>query len=453
MLCCKYLSLVSRISIRIFCLFLICYPAYNCCAEFDENFESRIQQAISKVLPAVVMVGEAGNSISTSGSAFVLDKKNGRVITNYHVVARLKSINLKVTDEKVAPIEATLVNFDAGIDLALLVVSEKFRGKLPEELPLGDSTKLKLGEFVVAIGSPGGYDFSATFGIVSALNRSLPDQNAKARYIQVDAPLYHGSSGGPLCNLAGQVVGVNSRGGADGAAGFSIPVNVLKDFLEQGKKDNSVKQARSLGYLGALLQPLTEEFKKALKFEGQSGVLVSGIYPGSAAQKAGIKAGDILISLDSTQLTASADEEIPLAENYISAAGPGKHEVIFFRDDQQRKLSVVLESHDNCHAETREGRAFTLSFHANDGCFWFPQHPFVEINRYWRLGSVKPEAPREGDLLIALEFSEEDTVSRFDKLIAAPMTKPVIGTVIRGGAPRLVLVSKDLGKPPLETAG
>ncbi len=222
------------------------------------------------------------------GSGVLVDPK-GLVLTNNHVVAKADKIVIRLKDGRELP--ATVVGRDPKTDLALVRI--KAGGDLPY-LPLGDSDKLRVGDWVLAMGNPFGLEHTVTAGIVSAKGRIIgagPYDN----FIQTDASINPGNSGGPLINLKGQVVGINTAIVAHGQGiGFAIPVNLARQVMEQLRTKGRVVR----GWLGVYIQPVTRALADTMKLKSTDGALVANVVDGSPAQKAGIKRGDVVVKFD-----------------------------------------------------------------------------------------------------------------------------------------------------------
>lgn len=259
------------------------------------------------------------------GSGFVYDT-SGHVITNYHVVRAASAITVAFADG--TKVKATVVGSDASTDLAVLKVDVPSSKLHP--LALGDSSKLSVGDGVVAIGSPFGLSETVTSGIVSALNRTISSLNqySIAGAIQTDAAINHGNSGGPLLNLSGQVVGVNSQiesesGGNEGV-GFAIPSNTVKSVVTQLIGGDTVKHA----FLGVYVGTPTS----------RSGAQISRVQSGSPAAKAGLKSGDVITALDGNAITTADDLTAA-----VSARRPGDQVTItYVRDGDTKTAKVTL---------------------------------------------------------------------------------------------------------------
>ncbi len=224
------------------------------------------------------------------GSGFIISN-DGYIITNTHVVNNAHKITVRLADRR--EFEAKLIGADKLSDVALLKIETK---NLPF-VSLGDSDKLDVGEWVVAIGTPFGLDYTATQGIISALSRSLPSETY-VPFIQTDAAVNPGSSGGPLFNLKGQVIGVNSqiysRSGGYMGVSFAIPSNIVKNVSDQLKANGKV----SRGWLGVGIQNVDENLAQSFGMKNTDGSLVSSVVPKSPAEKAGFLVGDVIINFD-----------------------------------------------------------------------------------------------------------------------------------------------------------
>jgi serine protease Do len=236
---------------------------------------------------------------ASSGSGFVI-ARDGYIITNSHVVKDADEIIVRLYDRR--ELQAKLVGSDELSDIAVLKVDAQ---DLPA-VKLGNSSNLRVGEWVLAIGSPFGFERSVTAGIVSAIGRSLPNENY-IPFIQTDVAINPGNSGGPLFNLEGEVVGVNSQiysrtGGFMGLS-FAVPINVAQDVYKQLRDHGGV----SRGWLGVLIQDVTRELAESFKMERPQGALVSKVLPDSPAVGAGIEVGDVIVKFDGHDIGNSSE--------------------------------------------------------------------------------------------------------------------------------------------------
>jgi serine protease Do len=266
------------------------------------------------------------------GSGFIISS-DGYILTNWHVVKGAEEIIVKLGDRR--QLAARIIGSDTRTDLALLKIDAK---NLPVAR-IGDSSTLQPGEWVVAIGSPFGFDHSATAGIVSALGRSLPDENY-VPFIQTDVAINPGNSGGPLLNLQGEVIGVNSliysqTGGFMGLS-FAIPINLAMNVVNQLKATGHVTR----GWLGVYIQAVTRDLAQSFGLNRPEGALVSRVMSDSPARKAGIRAGDILLTFNGKRLNESSDLPPLVASTPIGAKVP----VRVLRDGKVITLTVKVEA-------------------------------------------------------------------------------------------------------------
>jgi len=233
------------------------------------------------------------------GSGFIISH-DGYLVTNYHVVKSADEIIVKLSDRR--EFKAKRVGADPMSDIALLKIDADH---LPT-LKMGDSNKLKVGEWVLAIGSPFGFDHSATAGIVSAKGRSLPNENY-VPFIQTDVAINPGNSGGPLFDLNGEVVGINSQiysqTGAFMGLSFAIPINVALDIVKQLKDTGHV----SRGWLGVYIQEVTRELAESFGMKQPEGALVAQVMKDSPASKGGLMVGDVILKYNGQPINTSSD--------------------------------------------------------------------------------------------------------------------------------------------------
>lgn len=272
-----------------------------------------------------------------SGSGVII-RSDGYIVTNNHVVANAKEI--KVTLNNNQSYDATVIGTDAATDVALIKIDAN---DLPT-IPFGDSDKLRLGEWVLAIGSPLGSQLRGTItaGIVSAKGRSMPSNDGQFKiesFIQTDAAVNPGNSGGALVNKKGELVGINtaivSQTGSYSGYSFAVPVNIVKKIVGDLIDFGSVKRAR----LGVTMGTVNEEIAEKLKLSSVKGVYINEVVAGSAADKAGMKKDDIVIAIDSTQInSASALQE------KVNSFHPGdKATFTIIRDGSEKQLSVTFQ--------------------------------------------------------------------------------------------------------------
>ncbi len=268
---------------------------------------------------------------SSLGSGFIISK-DGYVITNNHVVDNADEIIVGLKDRR--ELVAKVIGKDKRSDIALL----KIEGKDFPTLKLGDSNKLKVGEWVLAIGSPFGFNHSVTAGIVSAMGRSLPNENY-IPFIQTDVAINPGNSGGPLFNLKGEVVGVNSQiysrtGGFMGLS-FAVPIDVVVNVYHQLRDQGHV----SRGWLGVLIQDVTRELAESFGMERPHGALIARVLPDSPAEAGGFEVGDVVIRFNKKEIGFSSDLPPLVGSSNIGSSIP----VEIIRRGKTRTLNVSIE--------------------------------------------------------------------------------------------------------------
>ena len=248
------------------------------------------------------------------GSGVIINAAKGYVITNNHVVNGADKIKVQLNDGR--EFDAKLVGRDEQTDLALLQLPDP---KNLTEVKMADSDSLKVGDFAVAVGNPFGLGQTATSGIISALGRSGLNLEGLENFIQTDASINRGNSGGALVNLNGELIGINTAilapGGGNIGIGFAIPSNMVQNLSQQLIEFGTVKR----GLLGIKGSEMTADMAKAFNIDAQRGAFVSEVLPGSAAAKGGIKAGDVIISVDGKPITSFAELRVK-----IGTTAPGK---------------------------------------------------------------------------------------------------------------------------------
>lgn len=270
-----------------------------------------------------------------SGSGVII-REDGYIVTNNHVIEGATDIEVTLTNNKT--FKAELIGTDPATDVALIKVDAQ---GLPV-IPFGDSDKLRLGEWVLAIGSPYNLRSTVTAGIVSAKGRSIPDSSREFKiesFIQTDAAVNPGNSGGALVDKAGNLVGINtaivSQTGAYAGYSFAVPVNIVKRIVDDLMDFGSVRRA----VLGVVMSPITQEIADKLKLSSLNGVYIVEVSPGSAAEQAGVKKEDVLVKIDSVQVTnASSVQEM------VSGFYPGdKATLTVIRGGKEKELEVTFK--------------------------------------------------------------------------------------------------------------
>ncbi|MGR6454192.1 DegQ family serine endoprotease [Pseudomonas plecoglossicida] len=274
--------------------------------------------------------GDRQREAQSLGSGFIISS-DGYVLTNNHVVADADEIIVRLSDR--SELQAKLVGTDPRTDVALL----KVEGKNLPTVKLGDSEKLKVGEWVLAIGSPFGFDHSVTKGIVSAKGRTLPN-DTYVPFIQTDVAINPGNSGGPLFNMNGEVVGINSqiftRSGGFMGLSFAIPIDVAIDVSNQLKKDGKV----SRGWLGVVIQEVNKDLAESFGLDKPAGALVAQVLEDGPAAKSGLQVGDVILSMNGQPIVMSAD--LPHLVGTLKDGEKAKLEII--RNGKRQNLDVTI---------------------------------------------------------------------------------------------------------------
>ena len=265
------------------------------------------------------------------GSGFIIDR-DGSILTNYHVVENAKKIVVKLSDER--EFEAKLIGKDPKTDIAIVKINAN--GDLRVAL-LGDSDRLEVGEWVMAIGNPFGLDNTVTRGIVSAKGRHI-GEGPYDNFIQTDASINPGNSGGPLINMRGEVVGINtaifSQTGENIGIGFATPINLVKEILPELKSKGKVTR----GWLGVAIQRVTPEIAESLELDKPRGGLVTEVAEDGPAYRAGIKVGDVIVEFDGKEIKDSG--ELPIL---VARTSPDKQvRVKVLRDKKEVFFSVMI---------------------------------------------------------------------------------------------------------------
>jgi serine protease Do len=262
------------------------------------------------------------------GSGFIIDN-DGHIVTNNHVIAEADQIKVKLFDEQ--EFDAKVIGRDPKTDLALIKI-DGAKGLKP--LPLGDSDKLKVGTWVVAVGSPFGLEQTVTAGIVSAKGRII-GAGPYDDFIQTDASINPGNSGGPLVDMGGRVVGINTAIVASGQGiGFAIPVDMANTVVAQLKEKGEVTR----GWLGVGIQDLTPELAEYYGIEDQKGILVTQVFEGDPAEKAGVEPNDIIIAVDGQNIGSARELSSLVANTEVG----GKTKITLLRNGEKKVVTATL---------------------------------------------------------------------------------------------------------------
>ena len=372
-----------------------------------------------------------------AGSGFIIES-NGYIITNHHVVDGADEIIIRMADRR--EFKAELIGSDPLSDVALLKVDAE---DLPT-LKMGNSEDLKRGEWVVAIGSPFNFDQSVTAGIVSAKGRST-NQQRYVPFIQTDVAINRGNSGGPLINLDGEVVGINSwilsSGGGYMGLSFSIPIETANNAVEQLREHGKV----SRGLMGVSVAPVDREMAEAMNLDKPVGALVGEVSPGSAAEVAGIEPGDIILEFNGQEIEVSGD--LP---PIVGAYPPGTEaEVLVSRNGKKKTFDVVL---DSLEADEEGNVSTTTQGSGQSNVLGLTVDPISEDRRRALgdpeggvlISAVEDDAAfraglRRGDVILTINNRKVEDVDSFEEIAdGLDAGKAVALRVMRDGVTRYI---------------
>jgi serine protease Do len=375
----------------------------------------------------------------SSGSGFIVSQ-DGYVLTNNHVVNGADEIYVRLADRR--ELKAELVGADPQSDLVLL----KIDGHDLPTVKIGKSADLRVGEWVVAIGAPFGFDYSVTAGIVSAKGRSLPNENY-VPFIQTDVAINPGNSGGPLFNLEGEVVGINSqiytRSGGFMGLSFAIPIDVAMEVVAQLKDTGTVQR----GWLGVLIQEVSKDLAESFNLDKPQGALVAQVIPDSPAAKSELRVGDVIVAYEGTPIRLSSD--LP---HLVGRTRPGTEvELTVIRQGREQTVELTIgqlpgepEQLARNNASQLPGKANTLAMDVRD--LKPEEREQLSVEQGVLVTSVAPgpaaEAGiRQGDVIAQLNNEEVDSVADLKERIAdLPRNKALPVLIIREGNPVFVVI-------------
>ncbi|ASY75633.1 serine endoprotease DegQ [Pectobacterium polaris] len=391
---------------------------------------------LEKVLPAVVSVHVEGTQVQRQrvpeefkfffgpnfptdkqnsrpfeglGSGVIIDAAKGYVLTNNHVINNADKIRVQLNDGR--EYEAKLIGRDEQTDIALLQLND---AKNLVSVKMADSDQLRVGDFAVAVGNPFGLGQTATSGIISALGRSGLNLEGLENFIQTDASINRGNSGGALVNLNGELIGINTAilapGGGNIGIGFAIPSNMAQNLAQQLVEFGEVKR----GLLGIKGSEMTSEMAKAFNVDAQRGAFVSEVLPKSAASKAGIKAGDVLTTLDGKPISSFAELRAK-----VGTTAPGKTVKIgLLRDGKPQEVSVVL---DNSSSASTSAETLSPSLQGAS----LTNGQLKDGSKGVQIDNVAKDTPaaqvglQKGDVIIGVNRERIENITQLRKLLEA----------------------------------
>ncbi|MCS6927213.1 MAG: DegQ family serine endoprotease [Candidatus Binatia bacterium] len=365
------------------------------------------------------------------GSGFIISE-DGYIITNSHVIGDAEKITVRLSDK--AEYEAKVIGSDDKTDIALIKIEPK--GPLPT-VPLGDSSALRVGDWVMAIGNPFGLEQTVTVGIVSAKGRVI-GAGPYDDFIQTDASINPGNSGGPLLNLKGEVVGINSaifsQSGGNIGIGFAIPIDMAKSIVAQLRETGKVRR----GWLGVGIQPVTPELAKSFGLEEPQGALVAEVTKGSPAEKSGLERGDVIIAFNGTRIKDSHELPSLVARSPVGSTA----EVTVLRSGKEKTFTVKLgelkEQQERAEStqESQEGWGMAVASITPELARRF------QLDRNQKgvvVTEVEPGSPAElagiqpGDVIEEVNRQPVSSIEDFNKALAAGKEKETLLLLARRG--------------------
>lgn len=354
------------------------------------------------------------------GSGFIISK-DGYIVTNDHVVRDAERIQVKLSNDKVY--DAKVVGGDHKTDIAVIKINAT---DLPVAV-LGDSDKLEVGQWAIAIGNPFGLDRTMTVGVISATGRSNVGIETYENFIQTDASINPGNSGGPLLNVYGEVIGINTAIVAAGQGiGFAIPVSMAKPIFTQLITKGSV----SRGWMGVSIQPVTEELARSFGLRSAKGALISSVMRGSPADKAGIRQGDVVVGFNGGDVRDPAQ-----LQRFVAEAGVGKSvKITVFRDGRTIDLKMTLASADSApqarqgsSADRQQGQPDPLGLAVDDA-----DGEGVVIVDLVRGGAAAAAGMKRGDVIVSINRRRVTSTADYQRIISQARGRSLVVLVRRG---------------------
>jgi serine protease Do len=347
------------------------------------------------------------------GTGVIVDEQ-GHILTNNHVIGESDEVSVRINGDRT--VKAKVVGTDPRTDLAVIKI--KVKEALPKPAKLGDSEKLKIGEWVVAAGASFGLDNTITAGIVSAKGRALSGGAQYEDFIQTDAAINPGNSGGPLVNLRGEVVGINtaivSKSGGYMGIGFAIPINMAKQVLDSLISNGKVTR----GWLGVGIQNLTEDLAQSFNYTETEGALVGHVDPKGPAKKTGLQQGDIIVQLGKTKI-----KNVNQLRNMVAAIKPGTStDLIFMRNGKTETRAVTIGELPTqvVEAETREeGSVEDLGMTVEEFDESSPRKPRSERTKGLIITQIDPQGLaadadlQVGDVIVSINGKDVSSINDF----------------------------------------
>lgn len=420
-------------------------------AEQIVSFRGVVKDAAEQVFPAVVYIKclredlQSGRRVTqeASGSG-VLISDQGELLTNWHVVDKAIEVRCLLFDGRAFPAE--VVGSDQDTDLALVRLLLPEGETAPPHAELGDSTVLREGDFVMAMGAPWGLSRSVSIGIISCTRRYLEDHSEYSLWLQTDAAISPGNSGGPMVNTDGEVVGINALGMTYGGdMGFAIPAETIEHIVAQLREHGQMNWS----WTGLQLQPL-RDFDRNVYFDADEGVIVSDIDPDSPAEAAGLHPRDRIVRIGDVPVTATTAEDLPAIRLRIGLLAKDEPvELTLMRGGEQLTLPVTPTAKGEVEGEELECERWDLTlkainrfdnpelyFHRNEGVFIFGvNYP----------GNAREAGLNEQDIVVSIDGQDVTTLEDAERIHEAaleglPDKHRVLVTILRGGLLRQIVL-------------
>ena len=338
----------------------------------------------------------------SGGSGVIIDANKGYIVTNHHVVDGANEITIRLKDRRV--VSAEIIGTDEGTDIALLQIDAENL----TDVPLGDSQSMKVGDYVIALGNPFGLADTVTTGIISALGRSRPNLEGWEDFIQTDAAINPGNSGGALVNLHGELIGINTMiigpSGGNVGIGFAVPTSMVEAVVAQLIEYGEVRR----GQIGVIIGDLTPELAQSLGVDETQGAVISRVQPGSPAEEAGLKTGDVVVQFNGENLRGSND-----LRNRVGLLTIGTTvELAIVRDGNEQDIRVTIGKPSQQTVERVEDRPSLAgaSFSNTDSD---ARAQGVLISSVERGSPAYQVGLRAGDIIVAVNREEISSVDEF----------------------------------------
>lgn len=357
------------------------------------------------------------------GSGVIIDADKGYIITNHHVIDHADTIFVTLHNKQ--KLQAKLIGTDSKTDIAVLQVQADHL----TSIPLGDSDKLQVGDFAVAIGNPFGLSHTVTSGMISALGRTNLGIESYENFIQTDASINPGNSGGALINLRGQLIGINSAilapSGGNVGIGFSIPVNMAKKIMQQLLEHGEIRR----GLLGVQIQDLETDLADAMQLKGIQGALVSRVTPDSAAEKAGIKAGDVIVAVNGKKISGASSLRTNIGLKRVGE----QVSIDFYRDKQRLTVKAIIGGDTMLSASSKDVPLFKGTSLKELS----RKEPYQGIKKGLLITNIQANSPADqvglmqGDVILAVNKKQLTSIAEL-KQVASSLTGQLLIHLQRG---------------------